>query len=388
MSDTNGAEVVKVPRGSGNMVARQTASGNEVEMIGETASAAIAEKARAGIEARFVMARRYPRDLARVRERLLAACARPGFAEVAIYNKPVGEGIEGPSIRMAEEAARCMGNIDTQAVTLFDDMYKRIIEVSATDLEVNLTYPVTITIEKTVERRKIRGGQTVRYQRVNSFGDTVYVVDATDDEILNKVSALVSKALRTILLRLVPGDILEEAMERAYSVRRELASKDVEGQRQKMVAAFERLDVRVDDIATYLGHAVASVTIEELERLRGLFNAIKDGEATWAEAVDATRAAKPTPATPAQPAQANPVAQPAQPVQGQYKAPGNLSEAAQRSKATRGGTKASGATPPPAEPPAPVPAAGEPPAPPSPPPPGAPVPDWAQDDEREPGTER
>ncbi len=399
MTDSNGAEMVRIPKGGGNMTARQGAMGQEVEFLGETASAAIAEKARAGIEARFIMARRFPRDLAVVRERLLAACARPGFAEVAIYHKPVGDGIEGPSIRMAEEAARCMGNIDTSAVTVYDDQYKRIIEVSATDLEVNLTYPQTITVEKTVERRKIRGGQVVRYQRVNSYGDTVFIVDATDDEILNKTAALVSKSLRTVLLRLLPGDILEEAMEKARAVRREIDAKDLVGARDRMTAAFDRLGVRVDQIAAFLGHAVSSVTAEELERLRGLYNAIRDGETTWQEAVEKAQADAGRAVAVASPVGTNSaeVAQSAQPGDSQSK-PGDsqsrsqpparsLSEAAQRAKGARG--PRAGSAPPPAEGPSPTPPpAAEPPAPPpAPPPPGAPVPDWAQEDDREPGQE-
>src|SRR5258708_6569465 len=77
----------------------------------ETASTVLAAQAKAQIEARYVMAERHPRDLDVVRQRMLKECRRPVFAGVARYRKPIGKGVEGPSIRFAEAAIRLMGNI-------------------------------------------------------------------------------------------------------------------------------------------------------------------------------------------------------------------------------------------------------------------------------------
>jgi hypothetical protein len=331
MSGMNGrppGEVVAVPRGAGNMTARQNFAGNEIEMRGERASAAVAEQARAQVEARFIMARRFPRDEMRVREKLLLACRRPGFAEAAIYHKPIGDGVEGPSVRMAEEAARCMGNIATDMTTIYDDQHERVIQVSATDLEANLTYPVSITIEKTVERRKVKGGQVIRGQRVNSYGDTIYIVEATDDEILNKVNALASKALRTVLLRLVPGDILEEAMQTAYETRRNTDAQDPEQAKKRCCDAFSSIGVPVISLSEYLGHSMDVVTLDELDTLRGVYGAIKEGETTWQEVIEHARAKR------------APVAE-AAPEAGKAKGKPSLAEAAAKAKATRESAKKS-----------------------------------------------
>ncbi|MCH8828317.1 MAG: type II secretion system F family protein, partial [Planctomycetes bacterium] len=44
--------------------------------------------------------------------RIIASCRRPGFAEVARYSFPRGDAtIEGPSIDLAREIARCWGNM-------------------------------------------------------------------------------------------------------------------------------------------------------------------------------------------------------------------------------------------------------------------------------------
>jgi len=77
----------------------------------ETATSAMQASATAAVQARFVMARQQPRSWDDVRVRVLGECKRPGFAQVARYHKPIGDGIEGPSIRFAEACARYAGNL-------------------------------------------------------------------------------------------------------------------------------------------------------------------------------------------------------------------------------------------------------------------------------------
>lgn len=262
--------------------------------LAETSSVALAEQAKAAVQARYIVAMQRPRELRRTRDALLADCKRPAFAEAAIYNKPVGDGVEGPSIRFAEAAARAMGNIYADVATIYDDREKRIVRVSATDLEANVTYPMDITIAKTVERSKPQEGRKVLMVRKNSKGRDVYTIEATDDEILDRERSLASKALRTCILRLVPGDISEEAIEQCYRTRDEEMRKDLPGARRKMVGAYQSLDVTEAQLAEYLGHAISDTTAEELAALRGLYQALKDKETTWAEALDAKRAERAT----------------------------------------------------------------------------------------------
>lgn len=255
----------------------------------ELATAAVAAQAKAMVEARYIVALQRPRDYDDVRVKLLAACKRPRFAEAARYIKPVGKGIEGPSIRLAEEAARCMTNIDVQIPTIYDDERRRVIRVSATDLEANITYDKDVTVEKTIERNQVREGQQLIGQRVGSRGQTVYVVLASDDEILNKENALTSKALRACLLRLVPGDILEEAMDQVYATLKDRNAKDPAAERKRLVDAFAALNIMPDRLKEYLGHDLDVTTPAELLDLRGVYTAMKDGEATWTEVMEVRR---------------------------------------------------------------------------------------------------
>jgi hypothetical protein len=255
--------------------------------IAETASSAVAAQAKAVIEARYIVAMNNPRDMDDVRQKVLRECQRPRFAEVARYRKPIGQGVEGPSIRFAEAAIRCMGNIVVETMTVYDDAEKRIVRVSVTDLEANVPYSQDVTIHKTVERRNPKDGDEVLKSRQNSQGKTVYILVATDDDILNKQNALISKAIRTLGMRLIPGDIVDEAMETVIETNLKKDSADPDAARKRLFDAFSGLGIAAGQLKEYLGHEASVLSQREIEELRGLYAAMKDGETTWHEIMDA-----------------------------------------------------------------------------------------------------
>jgi hypothetical protein len=261
---------------------------------GETAIAAMAAKAQALVQARYEVAFHRPRDFDQVREKLLKECKRPSFAEVAEYEKPIGDSkVRGPSIRMAEAAIRCMTNLVISTSTIYDDPGKRIVNVSIVDLESNVPYDQDVTIEKSVERRNKKEGDLVLRERLNSKGQKLYILQATDDEILNKQNALISKALRTQALRLVPGDLIDEAMEVAYQTRKNTDAQDPDTAKRKIYDSFGSVGVGVEQIKQFLGHDGTTLTPKELQTMRTLFTALRDNETTWREIMD-TRDPPPT----------------------------------------------------------------------------------------------
>lgn len=259
--------------------------------VADTASTAVAAQAKALVEARYIMAIRRPRDMDVVRERMLKECCRPSFAAVARYVKPVGQDRakwpSGPSIRFAEAAVRNMGNVTVETMTVYDDREKRIVRVMVTDLEANVPYSQDITIAKTIERRKKKDGDVVISTRTNTYGDTVYILEATDDDIINKQQALISKAIRTQGLRLIPGDIIDECMDQVLVTQRNTDAEDPDAAKRKLFDAFGALGVRAEQLKEYLGHDAATLAPKELADLRALYAAIRDGEATWREVMDA-----------------------------------------------------------------------------------------------------
>lgn len=259
--------------------------------VADTAATAVAAQAKALVEARYIMAVRRPRDMDVVRERMLKECCRPSFAAVARYQKPIGKDRSkwptGPSIRFAEAAVRCMTNITVETMTVYDDREKRIVRVTVTDLEANVPYSQDVTIAKTIERRQKKDGDTVISTRTNSYGDMLYILEATDDDIINKQQALISKAVRTLGLRLIPGDIVDECMDQVMVTQRNADAEDPDAAKRKLFDAFGGLGVQAGQLKEYLGHDAKTLSPKELSDLRALYAAIRDGEAAWRDVMDA-----------------------------------------------------------------------------------------------------
>jgi hypothetical protein len=251
--------------------------------IGETAAAAQAAQSKAVVLARYEMAIRQPRDWDSVRQALLKECRRPSFAhnKSALYKKPIGEGVEGLGIRFVEVGLRCMKNVLVTSSIVFEDENMEAHKVSVTDLEANTGYDLDVKVSKSVERSKPMSDGSYLSVRKNSWGKDVYTVPATDDDLLNKRAALISKAVRTLGLRLIPGDLQDEAEELIRKIRKDDAAKDPDAAKKAIVDAFGEVSVSVDMLTDYLGHPLDEITAQEIVDLRGFYGAIKDGEATW-----------------------------------------------------------------------------------------------------------
>jgi len=252
----------------------------------ELAVSAASSQAKALVEAKFTIALNRPRSLSEVREKLLSACKRKKFAESAKYKKPLGhQSITGPSIRFAEECVRSMSNIDVQANLLFEDDEKRMIRISVTDLESNTTYGDDVTIVKTVERKEdsLRGRDWIR-KRKNSSGETIYVCKSTEDEFSNKLASAKSKIIRNSSLRIVPSDIIDEAME-VIDKTISNGDSDPKIEAKKILDAMASMGVSARDLEKYLGHSTDSMSPNEVRDLRFIFTAIRDGETNWASVI-------------------------------------------------------------------------------------------------------
>jgi hypothetical protein len=251
----------------------------------DPAAVAAAEAVKARIQSAYIMAMQKPRSYDQARIKILDACQRPSFAEKVRYSKPVGGSrIVGPSIRFAELALREWGNILYENQVVYDDEMTRRIQVTIIDLETNATFGAAVQISKTVERKNNKDREVIS-ERVNSRGEKVYVVRATDDEIINKQSAMISKTLRNEGLRLIPQEIIEEAIEVSQETMQSQDAKDPDAARKKVVGAFNALGVQPKDLEQYLRHPLGQCVPAELQELRSIYSSIRDGEAKWIDYV-------------------------------------------------------------------------------------------------------
>jgi hypothetical protein len=247
----------------------------------DPAAVAAAESAKARIQSAYVMALKKPRNEDESRDRILHACKRPAFADKVEFSKPVaGRQIKGPSIRFAELALRAWGNVLSDVQVLYEDDAVRRSRVMVVDLETNTSFSKEIQITKTVERRKADDREIVG-ERVNTSGERVYIVKATDEELHNKEAASISKALRNEGLRIIPTDIVDEAIETARKTLSAEDAKDPDAAKKRILDAFSEIGVKPKEIEKYLGHKTDTLNPKELEDLRAIYRAIKDGEATW-----------------------------------------------------------------------------------------------------------
>jgi hypothetical protein len=304
----------------------------------EMAAVASAAGAKALVEARFLVALSRPRDFDRARGRIIAACSRPGFAAKAVYRKPQGKKknesgmwvdnyIEGLSIRFAEEAIRDYGNIHVSASIIYDDPERSVLRVSATDLECNSTLDDEVVLTKRVERKGDHKtgaapvGRTVFGERLNSYGDKTYIVEATDDEMGIKLGSAKSKLIRNLGLRLIPGDLLDEARKVCDDTTRREAAQNLPERRQKMALAFSETGVTAKALSEYLGHDCAQSSADEMVELGRVLTDLKEG-GKWAEHLAAKRdeRAPSAPEAPQVPASEQVVEAKAKPVEVEAKA--------------------------------------------------------------------
>jgi hypothetical protein len=253
----------------------------------QLAQSSQAEGARAAIESAYTIAFHRPRSVQQVRQTLLQACDRNRFAETALWTRRIGgDDREGLSIRFAETALQAWGNVRVSSETIYDDDKVRKVSISVLDLETNISYSKEVTLEKTAEKTKVWGDMEVISKRTNSEGNLVFLVRATEHDLTNKVGAIESKVIRNAVLRLIPQDILEECKDRMHSTLSESHAENRDGKIRALADAFRNeCGVSVKDLEAFLGHQLSGVSSKEYVSLRGIFAAIRDGQAVWADFV-------------------------------------------------------------------------------------------------------
>ena len=268
-----------------------------LERSAELASKAVEAAAKAEVESAYVMAIRNPRNVEDARAMIVKTCAIPSFAAKAKYRKKVGskpdgrggwadEFAVGPSIRFAEAMLLAWRNVLCQQTTIFDDPMKRIVKVRVVDLETNVNYSKEITLEKQVERKSSKDREVLS-KRLNSRNEPVYLVKSTEDELVNKEAAHASKTIRNNGLRLIPTWILEDAMKAVDDTLAKKITENPDLERNALIDGFTRRGVLPSDLEKYLGVPVPQWGVKDLMALREILTSLEDGQASWAEYVEA-----------------------------------------------------------------------------------------------------
>ena len=253
-----------------------------LENINQGTVAIEASRAVAEAQGKLFIAKRFPRDELQSYAKAMEACQRPTMAEKAFYSFPRGgQTVDGPTIRFAEELARCWGNIDYGIKELSQDNGKSEMQAYAWDLETNAQ-----SVQNFTNPHKREQGKKM-------------VTLTSQRDIYENNANMATRRLRSRILAILPAWFVEDAINEC---KRTLAGKNdapLIDRVKKMLVQFAKLGVTQEMIEKRLKRKAETMTADDLVEYIGVFNAIKGGESKvndWfdaqAEANELTEALK------------------------------------------------------------------------------------------------
>lgn len=224
------------------------------------------------------MAKMCPRDIVAARDRILNACTRPKLAETACYTYARGgTEVTGPSIRLAEMLAQNWGNMTFGIRELEQRNGESTCEAFAWDMETNA--------------RQTKVFQ-VRHIRHTRQGDKA-LTDPRD--IYELVANNGARRLRACILGVIPGDIVEEAVQACDLT---LKTKfEVTPERIKtLTEKFAEYKVTTEQIEKRIQCRIQAMKPAQMASLGKIYNSLKDGMSKpedWFEVTPAPTAEPP-----------------------------------------------------------------------------------------------
>lgn len=225
-----------------------------------------ASRAVAEAQGKLLIAKRFPRDEVAAYAKAIQACQRPTMAAKAFYAYPrAGKSVEGPTIRFAEELARCWGNIDYGIKELSQDNGKSELQAYAWDLETNAQSVQNFT---NPHQREVGG----KMQSLTSQRD-IYENNAN----------MATRRMRARILAILPAWFVEDCIAECKKTLAGQNDAPLIDRVKKMVVQFAKYGVSQEMIERRLKRKVESMTADDFTEYIGIFNAIKGGESKVAE---------------------------------------------------------------------------------------------------------
>ncbi|CCN24151.1 conserved hypothetical protein [Bordetella bronchiseptica 1289] len=245
---------------------------------------AVSDQARgvAEVQAKLLMAQQFPRDQVQAMDNILNAFTRPRLAEVAKYQfSRGGSEVDGPSIRSAETIAQNWGNMEfgfrevargrgTDGVTYSE------VEAFAFDLQSRTRRQLQFQVRHWRDTKK--GGYPIKDER----------------DIYELMSNMAQRRVRACILAIVPGDVIDAAMEQAEVTLKSKADTSPEAM-QKMVDAFAPFGVSKDHIEKRIQRRLESIQPAQVVSLKKIYASLRDGMSAasdWFDVEEAPAAAE------------------------------------------------------------------------------------------------
>ena len=234
-----------------------TSSNNQLGMVEE--SRQLSE-----IKAKIFLAKQFPRDEQKAIDRILMECKRPQLAESAeyVFNRGQSE-VKGASIRLAEVIARHWGNFECGVVELEQRDGESTVKAYAWDLETNVNDDKIFTVSHIRETKK----------------GSYRLTDSRD--IYEKVANDAARRKRAWIMTIIPGYIFDMALDECSRTLHNniKGDKTIEETREQMYTAFQEIkpDITKEQLAEKVGKEFDKLSVQDIVKMRNLYNAIKDG---------------------------------------------------------------------------------------------------------------
>ncbi|MEN2468239.1 hypothetical protein, partial [Ornithinibacillus sp. JPR2-1] len=194
-------------------------------------------------------------------QRILDACKRPSLAQTAVYSYPRGgTKVEGPSIRLAEVIAQNWGNISSGIKELEQRDGESTVMAYAWDLETNTRSEKVFTV-----KHSRKAGQSIKK-----------LTDPRD--IYEMVANQGARRVRSCILAVIPGDIIERAVEECNKTLSGQNDSPLKDRISRALKGFkEQHRVTQEQIEARFGYSIDAFTERDLLDLVQIFNSLKDG---------------------------------------------------------------------------------------------------------------
>lgn len=215
------------------------------------------------VQAAMVVAKRFPRDEVDSFNRIMTSCQRKSLAERAMYEYPRGgTKVTGPSIRLAEAMAQNWGNIDFGIIELEQNNGESQVMAYAWDLETN------------TRQTKIFNVPHVRGTKKGN----IPLTDPRD--IYEMVANQGARRLRACILGVIPGDVIDAAVEQCQKTLMEGNKEPLIDRVRKGIKLFEdKFSVSQQMIEKYIGCKSEAFSENDMVRLNNVYRSLRDGMA-------------------------------------------------------------------------------------------------------------
>lgn len=238
---------------------------------GINAGAVTIESSRAVAEAqgKLVIAKRFPRNEQLAYAKAMEACKRKSLAEKAMYSYPrSGSTVSGPSIRLAEELARCWGNIDFGIKELSQKDGESEMQAYCWDMETNTMSSQTFVVAHVRDTKK--GQVKLTEQR----------------DIYENNANMAGRRLRARILAVLPPDLVEAAVNECKKTLAGNNDIPLIDRVNKMVVAFGKFGIKIDAIERRLNRKIDTMNNEDISEYIGIYNSLKDGNSSISDWFD------------------------------------------------------------------------------------------------------